>query len=201
MQAIRVFIAAPIPQAAKQFLSEVIAGLSVTIPQGVRWVNPDGIHLTVKFLGDIAPNGVAEITEALGRAAAQAPPFQVRLLGLGTFPNVKRPRVLWAGVDGDLARLTELQEITEKELEALGYPKDSRPFNPHLTLGRVRDQVSEGTRRGICSTLSSQKPVGSEPWLVESVELIQSHLGPQGASYSTLTRAYLKSSKEKGLPD
>ena len=196
-QAIRVFVAARIPLPAKLVLSKVIDGLSGKIPGGVRWVNPDGIHLTIKFLGDIAPAGVAGITEAMVRAAAQVSPFQIRLWGLGTFPNAtspnqKRPRVLWVGVEGDLARLTELQEITENELAALGYAKDTRPFNPHLTLGRVRDRVSEQTRRGIGSAVLGEELEGSEPWLVESVELIQSNLGPGGASYTTLANVSLK---------
>ena len=196
-QTIRVFVAAPIPQPAKLVLSKVIESLAGKIPVGVRWVNPDGIHLTIKFLGDIAPAGVAGITEAMSRAAAQVSRFQIRLWGLGTFPNAtspnqRRPRVLWVGVEGDLARLRELQEITENELASLGYTRDRRPFNPHLTLGRVRDRVSEQTRRGIGPAVSSEELEGSEPWLVESVELIQSNLGPGGATYSTLANVSLK---------
>jgi len=197
VQAIRVFVAAPIPPPAKLVLSKVIESLTGKIPEGVRWVNPDAIHLTIKFLGDIAPGQVAEITEAMGRAVAQISPFQIRLWGLGTFPNAtfpnnNRPRVLWVGVEGNLTRLTELQEITENELAALGYTKDRRPFNPHLTLGRVRDRVTKQTRRGIGSMVFSEEPEGSEHWLVESVELIQSHLGPGGASYTTLANVFLK---------
>ena len=196
VQVIRVFIAVPIPSSAKLFLSKVIEGLSGKIPNGVRWVNPDGIHVTIKFLGDTAPGRVAGITEAMGRAAAQVSPFQIRLWGLGTFPNQKRPRVLWAGVDGDVARLAELQKITESELVALGYPRDKRSFNPHLTLGRVRDQVSEHIRHGIAAIVFSEEQEGSEPWLVESVELIQSHLGPGGATYTTLAKVLLKGVKD-----
>ena len=195
-QAIRVFIAAPIPSPAKLVLSNVIEGLSGKIPTGVRWVNPDGIHLTIKFLGNIPPEGVARITQAMGRAAAEVSPFQVRLWGLGTFPNEKRPRVLWAGVEGDIDRLRELQEKSESALEALGYPIDRRPFNPHLTLGRVRDQVNEQTRRGIGSVLSSEELEASEPWSVELVELIQTHFGPEGATYTTLARVSLKGVKD-----
>ncbi len=195
-QAIRVFIAAPIATHAKLVLSKVIDGLSSKIPEGVRWVNPDGIHLTIKFLGNIRPEGVTRITEAMGRAAAEVSPFQVRLWGLGTFPNEKRPRVLWAGMEGDIDRLRELQEISESALEALGYPIDRRPFNPHLTLGRVRDQVDERTRRGIGSVLSSEKLEASEPWPVESVELIQTQFGSEGATYNTLASAPLKGTKD-----
>jgi len=192
VQVIRVFIAVPIPPPAKLVLAETIEGLSRKISGGVRWVNPDGIHLTIKFLGDIAPEGVAGVTEAMGRAAAQVSPFQIRLWGLGTFPNERRPRVLWAGLEGDLPRLTELQEKTENELMALGYPKDRRSFNPHLTLGRVRDQLSEQTRLGIGPVVFSEELEGSKLWLVESVELIQSHLGPGGATYSNLGTVSLK---------
>ena len=196
VESIRVFIAVPISPPAIRVLSTVIERLSSKIPEGIRWVNSDGIHLTIKFLGDVAPSQVSGITEAMGRAAAQVSPFQIRLQGLGTFPNKIKPRVLWAGFEGHLALLTELQEKTENELAALGYPKDRRPFNPHLTLGRVRDQVSGQTRRGIGATVSSEEMEGSEPWLVDSVELIQSLLGPGGATYSTLASVSLKVVKD-----
>ena len=186
------FIAAPIPSPAKLVLSKVIEGLSGKISEGVRWVNPVGIHLTIKFLGNIPPEAVARITEAMGLAAAQVSPFQVRLWGLGTFRNEKRPRVLWAGLDGDIDQLRELQEKSESALEALGFPIDRRSFNPHLTVGRVRDQVNEQTRLGIGSVLSSEEMEASEPWSVESVELIQTHFGPEGATYSTLASVPLK---------
>ena len=191
-EVIRVFIAAPIPPPAKLVLSNVIERLSGKILNGVRWVNADGIQLTIKFLGNIKPEGVAKITEAMGRSAAEVSPFEVRLWGLGTFPNEKKPRVLWAGMEGDIDRLRELQEKTEGALEVMGYPIDRRPFNPHLTLGRVRDQVDEQTRRAIGLALPAGKLEASELWLVESVELIQTHFGPQGATYTTLARTLLK---------
>lgn len=190
-KAIRVFIAVPIPPPAKLILAQTIDSLSAKISDGVRWVNPDGIHLTVKFLGDVDPGRTVEITQAMRMAATEVAPFQVGLSGLGTFPNQNRPRVLWAGVRGDLERLTDLQKLTEAKLTEIEFPKDSRPFNPHLTLGRVRDQVSEHSRRGIGSTVAIHQLPESEPWLVESVELIQSHLGPGGATYTTLATADL----------
>ena len=190
------FIAAPIPPPAKLVLTKVIEGLNRKIPKGVRWVNPEGIHLTIKFLGNIMPEGVDKITEAMGRSAAEVSPFEVRLWGLGTFPNEKKPRVLWAGMEGEIDRLRELQEKTEGALETLDYPIDRRSFNPHLTLGRVRDQVDEQTRRGIGLVLSSEKLEASEPWLVESVELIQTHFGRGGATYTTLAKVMLKGVKD-----
>ncbi len=191
-QAIRVFIAAPIPLPAKLVLTQVIENLGGKIPSGVRWVNPDGIHLTIKFLGDVPPEEIVGITEAMFLAAAKISPFDVGLSGVGVFPNKREPRVLWAGVDGDLATLTQLQESTEQELAAAGYPKDRRRFNPHLTLGRVRAQSSEHTRRSIGPMVTSHQMPASDSWTVESVELIQSHLGPEGATYTTLTSASLK---------
>lgn len=191
-QAIRVFIAAPIPLPDKLVLSNVMDALSSKLAEGVRWVNPDGIHLTIKFLGDINPSQASVVAEAMGRAAAQVSPFRIGLSGLGMFPNQKKPRVLWAGVEGDMARLTELQEATENELTALGFPKDRRSFNPHLTLGRVRDQVLDRTRRRISLVMSGQDIQATEPWLVESVGLIQTHFGPAGTTYTTMSGAFLK---------
>ena len=186
------FIAAPISLPAKLALTQVIGNLGGNIPSEIRWVNPDGIHLTIKFLGDVPSEEIAGITEAMGRTAAKIIPFYVGLSGLGVFPNSKEPRVLWAGVDGDLATLTQLQESTEQELAAAGYPKDRRRFNPHLTLGRIRRHASEQTKRNIGPMVTSHQIPGSEQWTVQSVELIQSHLGPEGATYTTLAKASLK---------
>ena len=193
-QAIRVFVAAPIPSLAKLVLTQVIGNLDGKIPNGVRWVNPDCIHLTIKHLGEVPPEEIAGITEAMGRAAAKIIPFEVGLSGLGVFPNSKEPRVLWAGVDGDLAMLAQLQESTEQELAAAGYPKDRRKFSPHLTLGRIRGHASEQTKRNIGPMVTSHQIPGSEQWTVQSVELIQSHLWPEGATYTTLTKASLNGS-------
>lgn len=185
---IRVFIALDLPAEAKQTLDGIIQKLRTVLPSGVRWVDPLGIHLTIKFLGDIDPSSVADLLEAMKSVAraTQGERFSLRLSGLGLFPNPERPRVLWVGLDGDLDVLRALQERTEEAMSGLGFARDRRSFNPHLTLGRVRDGVSADLRRQVGRTLSGMDMEDGEPWEPEAVHLIRSTLTPQGAVYAGL---------------
>ncbi len=184
--AMRVFVAVKIPADAKQELGKLIDKLALENSRVVRWVALEGIHLTMKFLGDVEPSRISDVVEAMSGAANEIAPFRILLSGLGTFPNDRRPRVLWAGVAGDLGPMQELQRRVEDSMAGLGFDRDKRPFNPHLTLGRVRDQASDTERRGIGAAFSRQALGALEPWLAEEVYLIQSHLGPKGATYSDL---------------
>ena len=189
--AFRAFIALSLPPLLKCGLEQVVQNLAAQVPRGVRWVGLDGIHLTLKFLGNIDPTQVEDITEAVQRASLGASPFRLLLSGLGTFPNEKRPRVIWAGVQGDLESVGKLQAGIEAEVYGLGFPREKRPFTPHLTLGRVRDQAGSSERLGIGAAVSSCSMGPTEPWLVESVRLVRSHLGPGGATYSDLASVSL----------
>ena len=188
---LRVFIALSIPPPAKFELEKVVQHLAAQVPNGVRWVSLDGIHLTLKFLGNIDPAQVEDITEAMTRGSLGTPPFKMFLSGLGTFPNQKRPRIIWAGVQGDLDSVGKLQAGIEAEVSGLGFPREKRPFTPHLTLGRVREQVGTGERLRMGAAVSSCSMGPSEPWLVESVRLVWSHLGPAGATYCDLASVSL----------
>lgn len=183
---LRLFIAIPISAEAKRALDTLIRGLAVQAPGGVRWVRPEGIHLTVKFLGDVEPTLVNPIAEAMGRAAAGGSPFRLQLSGLGMFPSERRPRVLWAGVVGDLEALEALQGRMEAEMSALSFPRENRPFSPHLTLGRVRQGTSEGMRRRVSAALLSTSLEPTGPWQVETLHLMLSDPAPEGAIYSAL---------------
>jgi 2'-5' RNA ligase len=185
---IRVFIALDLPARAKQTLYEVIQKLRSELPSGVRWVDPSGVHLTLKFLGDVDSSSVAGILEAI-RCAVKAAPgerFGLRLSGLGLFPNPERPRVLWAGLDGDLGALRSLQERVDEALSKLGFAKERRLFTPHLTLGRVRDSATADLRRRVSSSLAANRLENGEPWQPDAVHLVRSTLTPQGASYTIL---------------
>ena len=183
---VRVFIALPIPPPLKSELERVVQYLADQVPVGVRWVGVDGIHLTLKFLGNINPTRIEDITEAMRRASLTYSHFSLHMSGLGTFPNERRPRVIWAGVQGDLELLGKLQAGIEAEVSGLGFPRENRPFSPHLTLGRVRDQSAGSERLGIGAAISNYSVDPTEPWLVQSVRLVQSNLGPGGATYSDL---------------
>ena len=184
--AIRAFIAVQISPAARKALAGVIERLGTTVPRGVRWVNPRGVHLTLKFLGDITPALTQQVLEAVRGSGQGTRSFRIHLSGLGMFPNQRQPRVLWAGVAGGLDALSGLQGAVETAMAELEFPREGRPFSPHLTIGRVRHEVSPGQRRAIAEAISSVVLEPTEPWLVESVDLMQSALTPQGAVYTSL---------------
>ncbi len=190
---IRAFIAVAISPAAKSALEKVIQGLVAQVPGGVRWVDPAAMHLTLTFLGNVEPGLVDDITGAMGQSAAAVSPFRVHLSDLGMFPNERRPRVIWAGLQGGLDALGALQERVEEAMSGLGFPRERRPFTPHLTLGRVREPGSNRLGRRIGDAVSATSLEPAAPWLVESMHLIRSTLAPGGATYSTLSSAPLGS--------
>ena len=188
---IRAFIAVWVSDAARLALEEATGRLRQQIPKGVQWVKPDGIHLTLKFLGNVRADLAQGLLSGLHVPAATSPPFQIRLAGLGMFPNARSPRVLWAGVEGDLEALSDLQEVVESAASPLGLPRDGRPFSPHLTLGRVRRGASGSTLFKIGVSVESETLAHTEPWKVDSLHLVQSVLTPSGAEYTVLGSAPL----------
>jgi len=198
---IRVFIALVLPPQAKEALTRTICALTHEISAGVRWVDPSGIHLTLKFLGNIQPALTEQVCEAMTRASKNKDSgsddsghFQLSLSQLGVFPNARRPRVLWAGIQGDLTVLAGLQVRVEEAAGRIGFAPEQRPYRPHLTLGRVREGVPPPARLQIGKAVSAAKLEPSPPWLVESLHLIQSDRRPEGATYTSLGSVPLVSS-------
>ena len=189
---IRAFIALHISEQARETLAQAMARLEEATGNGVRWVNPDGVHLTLKFLGDIPSGQAQEVMESMRKSSDGHGVFHLSLSRLGMFPNERQPRVLWAGVTGDLAALSLIQESVETAMSGLGFQRERRPFRPHLTIGRVRDGVRPKQRQAIGDSLSSIKMRPSQPWQVDSVHLIRSVLLPQGAVYTSLGSAELR---------
>jgi len=152
----------------------------------VGWTQPEGIHLTLKFLGDIQETQVEALREILHKAAAPARPFTLEARGLGAFPNPRAPRVIWLGLHGshdDMAELQRLQAAVEDGVAGLGFPKEARAFTPHLTLARIRDRVQTGALEPVL-TAQQNRVVGE--FAASSVELIKSELRSSGAVYTTL---------------
>src|SRR5438132_530655 len=161
-----------------------LGGKAVKIGK-VGWTQPEGIHLTLKFLGDIQETQVEALREILHRAAASARPFTLEARGLGAFPNPRAPRVIWLGLHGsndDMAELQRLQGAVEDGVAGLGFPKEARAFTPHLTLARIRDRVQAGALEPVL-TAQQNRVVGE--FAASSVELIKSELRPSGAVYTT----------------
>jgi 2'-5' RNA ligase len=186
MEKIRAFIAIELPDAISDALSSMQGGLRAERHPYVKWVNPGGIHLTLKFLGDIDADKVSPITEAIARAAQGVSPFHLELGDLGAFPNPRRPNVIWVAVTGDVERLASLQKGIDHSLVPLGFSPESRPFTPHLTLGRLRERASAGERQRIGESLVTAK---SEvvPFQAGEISLMRSTLTPSGAIYSRLS--------------
>ena len=183
---IRAFIALPLPAEWTLALESVIDELRRAASGGVRWVQPAGIHLTLKFLGSTEARLAPRIVAGLEEAMAGAPAPELSLSELGTFPNSRNPRVLWAGVSGDIDALADLQQRVETLAVGMGWATERRPFRPHLTIGRVRDQASTGQRRRIAAAISDCSIPKSPLWRPNAVRLYQSELTPQGAIYSNL---------------
>ncbi len=190
---VRVFIALDLPPAAKDSLAETVARLKAVIPTGVRWVDPSGIHLTLKFLGDIDIALAEPALDKLRESANQfsGGPLPLHIAGLGVFPNPREPRVLWAGVGGDLAALGRWQQRVDESCSTLGFPGERQPFRPHLTLGRVQGRVAAAARRQIGTAIAEAPPLPGYSWQSDAIHLIRSDRTTQGAIYTSLGSASL----------
>ena len=160
-------------------------------PRSVRWVRPSGIHLTLKFLGDTPATKVGEVAAALARAAAGIPPFTLNMGGLGCFPNSRRPRVVWVGLQEETGALIRLRDAVEAEVSPLGFPTERRPFQPHLTLGRVQRRVSKSQLSQIGQAVAASPTGTVDEMDVRAVSYIKSDLRPSGAVYTILSEAIL----------
>ena len=155
MEQIRAFIAVELPPAVREAVEGVVRELRSRAGDGVRWVRPEGVHLNLKFLGDIDADSVPAVSRAMAQCAASAAPFDLFLEGVGVFPNARRPRVIWIGLGGALELLLALQHSIDRELEGLGFARERRPFTPHLTLGRVRDGILASQVRGVSEAIAA----------------------------------------------
>ncbi len=180
---VRSFIAIPVPSERIEALEQSVKHLDEEIGRHVRWVRPEGIHLTLKFMGDIPAATAERVLEALLPVTAGFNSFQLSISGLDVFPNSRRPRVLWAGLDGGLKSLSELHMAVDEAVEKLGLPKDQRPFSPHLTLGRVRRDAAEGQLQKIGEAMSSTKIPSVPAWLADTVNLMRTELDPAGSRH------------------
>ena len=186
MELIRSFIAIELPVAVKQELSALEDILKKRCPQVVRWVDPQSIHVTLKFLGDVDSDRIDEINMAMDEATHGISPFHMELKDVGVFPNLNRVNIIWVGAAGDLDKLTYLQKQIESNMEQLGFTREDRDFTPHLTLGRVRDYASPDDRKKIGQVLSQTAFASAQVITVNSVNLVKSQLTNTGAIYTRL---------------
>ncbi len=189
---IRSFIAIELPAAVKQELTTLEDILKKRCPQVVRWVDPQSIHVTLKFLGDMDSDRIDEINMAMDEATQGMSPFHLELKYVGVFPNLNRVNIIWVGATGDLDKLTFLQKQIESNMEQLGFTRENRDFTPHLTLGRVRDYASQDDRKKIGQVLSQTAFASAQVITVNSVNLVKSQLTNTGAVYTRLYASTFK---------
>lgn len=191
---IRAFVAIELGGGAQRALADAIAALRAERIAALRPVRPEGVHLTLKFLGNIAPDTAPRIGQALADVAARHAPISLTLGNAGFFPagNASRARVLWVGIDGDTAALRELQRDMDAALATLDFPPDRQPFRPHLTLARLRHSASPPDRRCAASALANHPLPPDVRIRAHAVSLMQSDLQPCGAIYTRIAHAELR---------
>jgi 2'-5' RNA ligase len=189
---LRTFIAIELDQPLRIALRQIQDRFKRQAPAGsVKWVAPDGIHLTLKFLGDTPQSRLPEIEDALRTACTGFAPFEVTVEGRGCFPNTRRPRVVWVAVRDRGQMLVRLQAAVEKHVAALGWPPEARAFSPHLTLGRVARGADSRTAAAVGQVVEKSVVEQIGVQRVTGVSLIRSDLRPTGAVYTPLINVAL----------
>jgi 2'-5' RNA ligase len=195
----RTFIAIELNQQLRSALRNVQDKLKERTPPGsVKWVAPDGIHLTLKFLGDTPVSRIPDIEAALKAACIPFQPFEFSVEGRGCFPNFRRPRVVWVAVREKGQTLARLQVAVERTVAPLGWPTEDRAFSPHLTLGRVAKGADSRTVAAVGQAVEESVVERLGLQTVTAVSLIRSELRPTGAVYSRLLHAPLAAQADTG---
>ncbi len=188
VEVVRAFVALPISEVTRTRLARVQQDLQGACPVGVRWTRASGIHLTLFFLGDVPTSRLEPIETALAVVARNASPLVLQVQGLGCFPNLQRPRVVWVGLEERTGRLALTHQAVNEALAQVGFEPETRPFKPHLTLGRVQ----RGASRDVAAQLGQAVARRAERGLtlgeetVTDLVLFRSVLKPTGAEYSRL---------------
>lgn len=190
----RLFVALNLPPAERDRLQRAAGALRVAhLP--VRWVQTDALHLTLKFLGEVPEQRAPEIAAALDRVAGGVPRFELELRGVGGFPNLGNPRVVWVGVQAP-PQLARLAQDVDDAMAGLGFPREARPYTPHLTLGRAERDARASAFRELTGLAAEFDYAAAIP--ATSVDLMRSHLSPRGARYERLHAAPLAATPSTG---
>jgi len=199
MEQVRSFIAVELPDGLKSELTRLEACLKSGGQFGVKWVDPDGIHLTLKFLGSIAADRVEEITKVMEEAARGMSFFRLRVKELGVFPNPKRAQVAWVGLSGEVNKLIRLQKRIESGLASLGFAPETREFKPHLTLARLRNHASPDERQRFGQLITQTAFEAACAIEVDAVSLMKSQLTREGAIYTRISSVRLEKLLSTGI--
>lgn len=195
---LRFFIAINLPAEVRERLGLLLRRLKFPLARaGITWAKPAQIHLTLKFLGDIPAGAVGDLEAAIWRGCEGVPPFTLRAETLGVFPGDRKPRVIWAGVGGELEVLRRLQAGIERETGCWREP-ERKEFRPHLTLGRVR-HLTAGQTQTLRAKLAEFRALEFGEWRVTEVALMRSELSSAGAEHVSLATCRLRSCGEARL--
>jgi len=189
MSQIRTFVAIPLSSQIRSHLEDVLRSLR-SLSCDVKWVRPEAIHLTLKFLGYVEETVIADIARAVQGKVEPLRPWSVRVRTMGTFPSLRNPRVVWIGLDDPSGQILQVQEQIEEGICRLGFARETRAFTPHLTLGRVR---SARGKQDLVSYLIDTREIDLGSFEVNRIVLYRSDLRPAGAVYTELREFILKS--------
>ncbi|MBU1712476.1 MAG: RNA 2',3'-cyclic phosphodiesterase [Proteobacteria bacterium] len=182
---IRAFVALKLPENIISSIKKIQEDLKLyRFP--VRWVRPEKMHLTIKFFGEIAESDIKNIGAAMNNCAGSYAPLSLSAKGVGVFPGIAHPRVIWAGISGEASLLFDLRNALENRFEEIGFKKEDRPFKEHLTLGRFRERVDSGK---LIEALRKFQSFESEIFVAEKIYLYKSDLEPEGPVYTELLSA------------
>jgi RNA 2',3'-cyclic 3'-phosphodiesterase len=186
---VRTFIAVEIPGEVKNRAHQLISALRVA-PANVKWVSPEHMHWTLKFLGDVDIREIPRICEAVSQAVEPLAPFDVEARGAGAFPDGQRPRTVWVGVGDGAESMIELHDAIEQALAPLGYRPENRRFRPHLTIGRVRNSPTGIEELG--ELIEQNAAFASGLSTIYEVVILSSELGREGPTHEVLGHAELR---------
>lgn len=182
---VRLFIACEVPEEVQNAMANVIEQLREPSGQAVRWVKSESVHVTLKFLGEVQQKKLPAIKMALGEAVMRHAPFNLELDNMGLFGGREGLRVMWVNIAGDVLRLEALVRDVNLALSVVGFEPDRRPFRPHLTIGRVRDEVDTRQRAAI-EVETGKVDVPSVSWRTSQISLMRSRLTREGAMYDVV---------------
>lgn len=182
---LRLFIALELPHTVKNALADYVAPLQ-QLSRGVRWVKPENVHLTLKFLGDTPNTKLTAIQETLATVCSDFPQLAIEIAGAGVFPNARRPQVLWVGLNDASGQLRKLAQEIDARLHQLGFPRETRPFSPHVTVGRVRDAHIDAVVKEML-----EHPFPPHEMICSQCTLMQSELHRAGSIYTPVQKFVL----------
>jgi 2'-5' RNA ligase len=187
---IRAFIAIPLPESVLEQVQQIQKKLK-SCKVHMAWVEPHNVHLTLIFLGDIAPGDIDRVTEAMSGAAVGIAPFKLAAGDIGIFPDLRRPRVLWLGLTGDIPKLAAFQKHLEDRLYEVSqgdWKPEGRHFKAHLTIGRIKTKIDPDL---LIRAIREVGLIASDSFMADTVYLIQSRLTPSGPMYSRLKHIFI----------